>query len=200
MTPGWCQRAFRGEARQLQEVRRYVGGLLTGCPDRDAVITCVAELASNAIMHTRSGNGGTFVVHVQRSTNALRIAVVDAGAPTQPAIRAAQDENLLEGGRGLVIVAALSEQMGVDGAARGRTVWAEFRWPEEQSVAQTSPEAEPARALVELGTQFDTWVCWFGDQTRQWWAMPRMPKPLLISASSAHDLAHRIAASEQSGA
>lgn len=83
MTPGWCQRAFRGEARQLQEVRRYVGGLLTDCPDRDAVITCVAELASNAIMHTRSGNGGTFVVHVQRSTNELRIAVADAGAPTQ---------------------------------------------------------------------------------------------------------------------
>lgn len=199
MTPGWCQRAFRGEARQLQEVRRYVGDLVADCPDRDAVITCVAELASNAIMHTRSGNGGTFVVHVQRSTNELRIAVADAGAATQPAIRIAQTENLLEGGRGLAIVAALSEQMGVDGDARGRTVWAEFRWPEQQSVRSASLEAEPARALVELGAKFGAWVCWFGNQTRQWWAMPRMAKPLLISASSAHDLAHRITVIEQSG-
>lgn len=199
MTPGWCQRAFPGEARQLQEVRRYVGGLLADYPDRDAVITCVTELASNAIMHTRSGNGGTFVVHLQRSTNELRIAVADAGAPTQPAIRVAQTENLLEGGRGLAIVAALSEQMGVEGDARGRTVWAEFRWPEHLSTARTSPEAKHTRALVELGTKFGAWVCWFGNQTRQWWAMPRMIKPLLISATSAHDLARRISDIEQSG-
>lgn len=200
MTPGWWQRAFPGEARQLHEVRRYVDGLLTDdCPDRDAVIACVAELASNALTHTRSGNGGTFVVHVQRATDALRIAVIDAGAPTAPAIRVAQNEDLLEGGRGLAIVASLSNQMGVEGDERGRTVWAEFYWPEQRPTCPMSPKADTARALVELGVEFNAWVCWFGNETRQWWAMPRLPEPFLIAASSAHDLAHQIAAVEQNG-
>ncbi|MFC0862213.1 ATP-binding protein [Sphaerimonospora cavernae] len=200
MIPGWWQRAFPGEARQLHEVRRYVDGLLTDdCPDRDVVIACVAELASNALTHTRSGNGGTFVVHVQRATNALRIAVVDAGAQTTPAIRVAQNGDLLEGGRGLAIVASLSDQMGVEGDERGRTVWAEFRWPEQQPACPMSSKTDTARALVELGTEFSAWVCWFGNKSHQWWAMPRTSQPLLIAAASAHDLAHQIATIEQNG-
>lgn len=198
MTPGWWQRAFPGEARQLHEVRRYVDGLLADdCPDRDAVIACVSELASNALTHTRSGNGGTFVVHVQRAVSALRIAVADAGAPTEPAILTAQNGDLLEGGRGLAIVASLSDQIGVEGGEHGRTVWVEFHWPEHRPVCPIPPQADTTRALVELSTEFSAWVCWFGNKTRQWWAMPRIPEPLLISALSAHDLAHQIAAIQE---
>ncbi|WP_203946236.1 ATP-binding protein [Planotetraspora thailandica] len=129
MRLGWWQRAFPGDPGQLREVRRYVAGLLDGFPARDDVIACAAELASNAIVHTRSGNGGTFVVHVQRGSGCLRVAVADAGSDVCPVLRAVFDENLREGGRGLAIVAALSSRMQVDGDARGRTVWAEFRWP-----------------------------------------------------------------------
>ncbi|GII56058.1 hypothetical protein Pth03_44470 [Planotetraspora thailandica] len=63
------------------------------------------------------------------------------------------------------------------------------------------PSTSPHDAvLVELGARFSTWVCWYGSQTRQWWAMPRIPAPYLVTASAAEDLAHRIAAIEKSGA
>jgi hypothetical protein len=196
MRLGWWQRAFPGDPGQLREVRRYVAGLLDGFPARDDVISCAAELASNAIAHTRSGNGGTFVVHVQRASGCLRLAVADAGSDSCPVLRAVSDENLQEGGRGLAIVAALSSRIQIDGDEHGRTVWAEFRWP----MGQLPPTSPHDAVLVELGARFSTWVCWYGNQTRQWWAMPRTLAPYLVAASAPEDLAHRIAAIEKSGA
>jgi serine/threonine-protein kinase RsbW len=79
------------------------------------------ELASNAICHTRSGLGGEFTVGISRQGRLVRIMVTDGGAPGGPRLVDNPDG---EGGRGLVVVNALTLRAGVDGDHHGRAVWA----------------------------------------------------------------------------
>lgn len=159
MTPGWWQRAFPGDPRHLHDVRRYVGDLLADLPERDDVISCVAELASNAIVHTRSGKGGRFVVHVRRACTLLRVAVADEGSCTVPVIRPFHRGDLLEGGRGLAIVARLSDCLGIEGDERGRTVWAEFRLTEKPpSMLDTALTS--ARCALAMGSVTESNRCY----------------------------------------
>src|SRR5439155_4206697 len=62
-TPRW-RRAFEGEERQLGVMRRWLASVLPACPARDDVISVATELASNALRHTASGNGGLFAVEI----------------------------------------------------------------------------------------------------------------------------------------
>jgi serine/threonine-protein kinase RsbW len=147
-----CVRVFPGEPRQVPLVRAWVARALSGCPVQDALVTCVSELAANAIEHTASGVGGEFIVEVAwPADGAARVAVTDAGSPREPAPgqaawpaeadsaeAAAADDDcaglaLAEGGRGLILVAACSSRwgyrdVGADEGA-GRIVWAEATWP-----------------------------------------------------------------------
>jgi anti-sigma regulatory factor (Ser/Thr protein kinase) len=109
---------------------------LAGCPAREALLTCVSELAANAIAHTASGAGGVFTVEVARpAPGVARICVTDAGGPREPAIRYLAEpddlDSLAEGGRGLALVAACSSRWGYRDAdeGAGRIVWAEATWP-----------------------------------------------------------------------
>ncbi|AWS46132.1 ATP-binding protein [Streptosporangium sp. 'caverna'] len=128
------RRSFPGNAIELHDVRKLVTALLAGCPVLDDAITCLEELASNAVIHTRSCED-VFVVEVRLARNSVRIAVEDAGGPTVPSLLSPGQEEMLEGGRGLAIVAALSAHMGVEGDTEGRVVWAELRW----IAAETTP-------------------------------------------------------------
>ena len=56
------QRVFAGVPAQVAEVRRFVAYLLDGCPARDALVPCASELSANAVVHTASGHGGSFMV------------------------------------------------------------------------------------------------------------------------------------------
>jgi anti-sigma regulatory factor (Ser/Thr protein kinase) len=108
--------------------RQFVARVLTGCPARETLLTCVSELAANAIEHTASGAGGVFTVEVIRPRAGVAlVAVTDDGCGDDPVIRRADD--LAEGGRGLALVAALSSRWGYRATGRGRTVWAEATWP-----------------------------------------------------------------------
>ncbi|MGH3168607.1 MAG: ATP-binding protein, partial [Trebonia sp.] len=102
--------------------------MLATCPARETLLTCVSELATNAIEHTASGRGGMFTVEVGRPREGVAfVAVADDGAATAPAVEAADD--FAEGGRGLALVAAYSSRWGFRDGERGRTVWAEVTWP-----------------------------------------------------------------------
>lgn len=59
------------------------------------------ELASNAIRHTRSGQGGQFTVEITRHGPLVRVTVIDDGAPHEPMLI---DDPQSEHGRGLVVV------------------------------------------------------------------------------------------------
>jgi hypothetical protein len=112
----------------VPEARRFVAGLLAGCPGREVLMTCVSELAANAIEHTDSGNGGVFIVEVDCPRDGVaRVAVTDEGSSSVPATGSL--DLMAEGGRGLAMVAACTSRWGYADANPGRTVWAEACWP-----------------------------------------------------------------------
>lgn len=120
-------RSFPGEACQVGEARRFVARALEGCPARERLLTCVSELAANAVEHTESGAGGTFTVTVRcpREGVAL-VSVADDGGAGEPATGGR--EEMSESGRGLALVDAFSSHWGCRRAGRGHLVWAEATW------------------------------------------------------------------------
>jgi hypothetical protein len=116
------QRTFPGRADQLSQVRREIAGYLEDCPIADDIVL-IAELAANAILHTRS-RGSTFTVSCQLSLRAARIEVEDLGGPWRP-------RNAGDRPHGLDIIQALT---GPDGrgirvtGTGGRTARARLTW------------------------------------------------------------------------
>jgi anti-sigma regulatory factor (Ser/Thr protein kinase) len=128
--PARRARSFPGEPRQVARARAFVAAALAGCPAREALLTCVSELAANAVVHTASGAGGAFTVEVIRPADGVAlVAVTDEGGHGLPAIP--DRDRFAECGRGLELVEACSSRWGYrdTGAAGGRTVWAEATWP-----------------------------------------------------------------------
>jgi anti-sigma regulatory factor (Ser/Thr protein kinase) len=93
-------------------------------PRADDMELIAAELATNAIRHTASGqDGGKFTLTVRTEPGWARLEVSDAGTGEWKGPRNASDDD--EYGRGLAIVAALADKLGHDIRAVGQTVWAE---------------------------------------------------------------------------
>ncbi|MEY2437419.1 MAG: hypothetical protein QOF97_2255, partial [Acidimicrobiaceae bacterium] len=105
-----------GESRRFltEQCRRW------NCDDLidDATIV-VSELVSNAIRHANSSSE----LRMRYGSGVLRIELVD-DSPTVPQPRNPHIGKT--GGRGLLIVAALSHAWGVDPHADGKLVWVEF--------------------------------------------------------------------------
>jgi CheY-like chemotaxis protein len=88
----------------------------------DEAALVVTELVTNAITH----GGSDFRLQLSRTSGAFRIEVVDEGEGTpepQP-----QDTEA-EGGRGIMLVDAMSSSWGVENVPRGKLVWAEIAIP-----------------------------------------------------------------------
>ena len=103
----------------MRNAREFVTRQARGCPESVLadVAQCVAELANNAVLHTRSGaEGGQFTVTVYATGTSVRVEVADAG-PAGTAMRPGATEN----GWGLGMVAALAQRV-------GRVTWFECRW------------------------------------------------------------------------
>jgi len=134
------RRVFPGRPDQVGPARRFVARALDGCPLADDAVLCVSELASNAIQHTPSGQGGRFQVLVWRGRASACVAVTDDGARHAPRPRAPGSEDLAESGHGLRVVADLAtawghQQIGQSGLP-GRAVWFHLVW---------APDNRPAR-------------------------------------------------------
>jgi anti-sigma regulatory factor (Ser/Thr protein kinase) len=125
-----CLDTFRLPAvgPSVAEARRRVRGRLRewGVDDGAASDTemLVSELFTNALRHTASER---IVCALVVTGDLVRIEVTDEGSPlTEPRPREAGFDE--EGGRGLLLVGALSDAWGVRAArtGHGRTVWAEL--------------------------------------------------------------------------
>ncbi|MGW0804800.1 ATP-binding protein [Nonomuraea sp. NPDC002799] len=149
---------FPGERAQLRAVRRLAAALLADCPVRDDAISCVAELASNAILHTKSA-GDYFTVGIWQFRDAARVAVKDAGGSGEPVLRVGQQEEMSEGGRGLAIVAALCGRLGVAGGESGRVVWADLSCDGSEAGAVDAVHPAP-RGDVPLWSEKVCEWCW----------------------------------------
>ncbi|MCP2253189.1 Histidine kinase-like ATPase domain-containing protein [Prauserella aidingensis] len=107
---------------------------------RQNVLLLVTELASNAVVHGRP----PCRLRVRTGAGRLRIEVSDAD-PRRPEVLHPGPE--VDHGRGLLLVAALADDWGVDRARRpagqdGKVVWAELPYP-----PPTSPERGVSRPV-----------------------------------------------------
>ena len=119
------RRAFPGRPDQAAPIRRFVGCLLTGSPHADDAVQAVAELAANAVQHTRSAApGGLVVVDVRRWRGGAAVSITDQGGPDEPCI--ADLDAYAEHGLGLRLVAATAAWWCWRGDDTGRTVTALF--------------------------------------------------------------------------
>jgi anti-sigma regulatory factor (Ser/Thr protein kinase) len=125
------RREFVGQAEQVAAARRFVvSALQTAGPARDVTRLLVSEAATNAILHSASGDGGTFAVQYLISDHLVRVEVHDGGGQTGPRRRVHDLESMT--GRGLDLFDALSDRWGVDGTPDGWTVWFELDLAAEQ--------------------------------------------------------------------
>lgn len=156
----YWSRSFPGLAECLSEVRQFTLMVLGDKPGSDLVVLAVSELAGNAIVHTASGEpGGQFVVHLAAYTDRWQVRVDDEGAPSDPQIvvdgfgegAGAELDWAAEAGRGLAMVAAVSEKWGVLGDRNARAVWAQIPYPapdDEKAESATSGDLLDALETV----------------------------------------------------
>jgi len=104
----------------VRDVRSFVRDVLRLWGEHQLFATAeviVAELASNAVLHASS----PFRVTLSRSSSEIKIAVRDASMVPPEHVRGHADRN---GGRGISIVAALSDLWDTEPETDGKTIWA----------------------------------------------------------------------------
>lgn len=127
-------RRFPGHPAQVRCVRRFLAAIAGELPVAHDAVSCVSELAANAIVHSRSGApDGWFTVRVGLAAGTLRVEVQDQGGPWKPH---PSGDGL--SGRGLAIVGELASAWGRRGTTgKGWIVWFEMscQYPAGQVVA-----------------------------------------------------------------
>lgn len=116
---------FPATPDQVRMARRFLAGILDGCQPAEDALLCLSELASNAILHSRSARrGGRFAVRVSQAPGWLTVEVRDEGGPWAPCPADGVH------GRGLDIVKALAADVHISAQgfdAPARTVSFEMR-------------------------------------------------------------------------
>jgi anti-sigma regulatory factor (Ser/Thr protein kinase) len=120
----------------VREARRFLAAL-GECPAAGGALPCVPELATNAVLHSRSGEpGGRFTVRAARRAGSVRVEVSDEGGPwghgrdgdgQRGGGREARGREE-HSGRGLLIVGELASRWGREDGADRRTMWFELDW------------------------------------------------------------------------
>jgi hypothetical protein len=112
--PPRFRRSFAGQPGQVARARHFVAAALADCPAATDAVLLTSELATNAVQHSATGWGGSFVVAISHAPGRVRVTVTDDGSATWPAVAAAGDE-LAVSGRGLLLVDALASRWGLAG-------------------------------------------------------------------------------------
>jgi anti-sigma regulatory factor (Ser/Thr protein kinase) len=118
------ERFYRRERQSVPAAREFVRTAVAewGLGARlDDVLLCVSELATNALVHGVPPGRGYQLRLWLSGDGLLRVEVHDSGGG-QPRRREPEGES----GRGLLLVAALADQWGVDERRPGKIVWCEF--------------------------------------------------------------------------
>ena len=131
------RRRFPGLPSQISYARRFVERQLAACPEVITATLLTSELATNAIRHSASGcESGKFEVCVEHKRGWARVEVRDLGSTTEaPQPQQRDPYDTAENGRGLDLVEALASKWGTEPRrdGRGRQVWFELEWDEEQA-------------------------------------------------------------------
>jgi anti-sigma regulatory factor (Ser/Thr protein kinase) len=118
-------RTFPANSAHVRDARRFLATILDGHPKADDALLCLSELATNAVVHSRSRQpGGSFTVRTHLDSRHLRVEVCDQGGPWHTLTRTYADE---QKGRGLLIVSQLATRWGCEGHSQtGWNVWFEI--------------------------------------------------------------------------
>jgi anti-sigma regulatory factor (Ser/Thr protein kinase) len=111
-----------GSPRYVSNTRAFITRTLSGLPgiDSDAATLLTSELVTNAIQHTKSGDGGEVVVDVTGLPDGVLVEVTDQGSCGTPEVKS--DLYAAEG-HGLYLVQRLAGRWGVLRDWAGTTVW-----------------------------------------------------------------------------
>jgi serine/threonine-protein kinase RsbW len=115
---GWL--ALQGVPASVPVARDMAISALEGCPRADDLVLALSELATNAVVHSASGEGGMFLVRVRMVTLWARIEVWDGGPASGPAGHGL--------GYGLRLVREITDRSGVTFRECRRLAWAECTW------------------------------------------------------------------------
>jgi anti-sigma regulatory factor (Ser/Thr protein kinase) len=129
------------------KARRVVVGLPIARPAREQLALAVSELVTNAVRHAGAGDGAPLRVRVRLRSGRVRVEVTDEGPGFDPTSPSAVDPTTV-GGRGLHIVAAVSESWGVIRGRDGCTVWCEIPVEEPARVAEHEVTGAYVRELA----------------------------------------------------
>ena len=126
---GQSQRLYPRREPSVSAARRELRGALAewGVSNLgDSAELVLSELITNAIRHASPGNTSQVLVALHLNEARLRVSVSDGDRFRLP--RKANDWTTGEGGRGLLLVEALSLRWGVEprDPGVGKTVWAEM--------------------------------------------------------------------------
>ncbi|MEU6998907.1 ATP-binding protein [Nonomuraea sp. NPDC046570] len=114
-----------GAPDQVARARRLVTGALGRAhPLHDDSVLLTSELVTNAVVHSQSGDGGTFTLTVLVTDARVRICVKDGGSDAPPC--ACRTSQMAGSGRGLPILEALSHRWGFTRESGVNTVWFEL--------------------------------------------------------------------------
>lgn len=128
---------FRRERRSVPAARETAYEFLAdwglaGTERGDDVLLCVSELATNALLHGVPP-GRQFMLFLRYDGRELRVAVHDSGGGFPRLV----EESEGEGGRGLLLVSALSDKWGVGERELGKVVWCEWDLPVDAVVSRS---------------------------------------------------------------
>jgi anti-sigma regulatory factor (Ser/Thr protein kinase) len=121
------RRRFPGRPEQVAASRRLVLSVLgVSSPLREVAALLVSEAATNALLHTASGQlGGSLEVSCELADRCrLRVEVRDQGSATHP--RRKEHEPDSTNGRGLELFDALATRWGASRSTEGHVVWFEL--------------------------------------------------------------------------
>lgn len=133
-----------GAPSSVGDARQFVAGVLDAggvFDDSWVAAQVVSELATNAVVHA----GTPFVVRVAFDDVRIRISVTDLRPLARATMRRFSTEATT--GRGLRMVANLSESWGVERSRGAKTVWSELR---RRATDRGDPGFEPEDDLALL--------------------------------------------------
>lgn len=126
-----CQRAETAlscEAASPALARRWAVAQLASMYDRPSEIAGDVELVvSELVTNCLRADAHQFTVAIEGHHSFVKVSATD-DAPGVPVKRAPPPD--VEGGRGLMVIEALSRRWGVTPDGPGKTVWAEFPVPD----------------------------------------------------------------------
>ncbi|MBQ0890521.1 ATP-binding protein [Streptomyces sp. RM72] len=144
---------FTAREKEVAALRRVVRSRLEGWGLRclvDEAQLCVSELVANVIAHVGSGTPTTLSVLMNGAF--LRIEVRDPDSRALPTLVAADVE--AEGGRGMALVAAVSDRWGVSLLGDSKVTWCEIATrptsPGERDVGPWVIRTEAMRGLYGI--------------------------------------------------